>query len=251
MKPTVPILRKTILVSSTLLVLALSALQGTYADQIVVPNSLANSEGNSNLLFTVDTRFQQVFAASQFSALSEPQAIMEIAFRPDGPFGRASAWTNPNLQMILATTSRLPDGLSATFESNLGPDHTVVYSGPISSSTLNTGPLSGPKAFNISIVLMTPFVYDPSAGNLLMDVKSTGPFFGPADLVADMEETSGDSVSLVAGGIDEVEGITSTLGLAARFTYGPIVIPEPTTMFLLATGLAGLALSGKRCRNKS
>lgn len=71
------------------------------ASVIVVPNSLQNTEGNDNNGFPFNLgnfsdssmRFQQVFDASQFSLLSGPTYITQIAFRPDGGFGGAFSAT--------------------------------------------------------------------------------------------------------------------------------------------------------------
>src|SRR4051812_24422016 len=72
------------------------------AASVVVPNSLANTEGNSTNGFPFDLvaafgltnqRYQQDYAASQFSGGSG--LITQIAFRPDVFFGSAFTSTLP------------------------------------------------------------------------------------------------------------------------------------------------------------
>src|SRR5438067_233489 len=67
------------------------------ATNIVVPNSKAAVEGNSDNGFPLNLahfgltsqRYQQVYGASQFAAVSGPQLITQIVFRPDATFGAA------------------------------------------------------------------------------------------------------------------------------------------------------------------
>src|SRR5262249_21659069 len=147
---------------------------------VIVPNNLAATEGDisNGLPFNIGAfslssqRYQQVFAASAFASVSGPHLITQIAFRPDAQIGGAFSSIIPNIQINLSTTSATPDGLSATFANNVGSDDTVVFSGSLSLSSAFTGPPGGPKAFDIIINLQTPFLYNPSAGNLLLDVRN-------------------------------------------------------------------------------
>jgi hypothetical protein len=87
-----------------------------HAAVIVVPQSLAATEGNSaNLLpFSIGAaglssqRYQQVFAASAFAPLSGPHFITHLAFRPESGVGHAFSSTISNLQINLSTTRAPP-----------------------------------------------------------------------------------------------------------------------------------------------
>jgi len=86
---------------------------------IVVPNSLADAEGNSNNCFPFGfcqgngtMRYQQVYASSQFSA---PILIGQLLFRPDANTGAAFSAVLPDIQINMSTTSKAPDSLSTTF----------------------------------------------------------------------------------------------------------------------------------------
>ena len=200
---------------------------------VVVPNDRAIVEGDfENILpFGVSstgytgTRYQQVFGASDFGPPSGRQRITQIAFRPDGVHGQAFTVTIPSIQIHLSTTTRAPDGLGV-FAENTGADDTVVFAGALAFSSAFAGPDGGPKAFDIVIDLQTPFIYDPTAGNLLLDVRvvseARSPYF-------DAHGKVGDAVSRVYNFHVDDPNIDSadSFGLVARFTLSPIAnVPQ-------------------------
>jgi hypothetical protein len=225
---------------------------GVASANTVVPNSLAAVEGNSNNGFPFNLgpfgeasqRYQQVYDASQFSGL---QLITDIHFRPDASTGAAFSSTLGSIQINLSTTSAVPDGLSATFAANVGGDDTIVFGpGPLTLSSAFTG--AGPKDFDIAIILTTPFLYDPSAGNLLMDVRN---FEDGSTTQFDAEVTTGDSISRVftsGTGVGAATGTVDTSGLVTLFTTEAVSVPEPGTLLLTAVGVIALATAGRRRR---
>jgi hypothetical protein len=216
-------------------ILLFCALAAAARADIIVPNSLSAVEGNGNNHFPFDStspqRYQQVYASSQFGSGG---FITQLAFRPDGLVGHAFSVTIGNIQIDLSTTLAAPDALSSTFASNVGPDDTIVFSGPLNFSSSFTGPVGGPKAFDIVIDLTTPFFYNPAAGNLLLDVRN---FSGePSGLAGgfDSQFTAGDSISRALGDIaGSTAFVIDTEGLVTEFT----VTPEPGPIGLLATGI--------------
>jgi hypothetical protein len=231
-----------------ILVIHLMAALDSCPAAIVVPNALAAVEGNSNNTnpfgntFFADVRYQQVYRANQFSGSI---LIGQIAFRPDASFGSAFSTVSPDIQINLSTTSRNPDALSATFSQNVGVDDTVVYNrGPLPLSTANAGGgLFGPRDFDIVITLTTPFLYNPSQGNLLLDVRN---FRVVTTTSFDAEDTAGDPVSRVYGRVNDVTAPFNpdTIGLVTQFLPPPPTqpIPEPTSLALLGFGSFALAL---------
>jgi hypothetical protein len=213
-----------------------------FAVPIVVPNDCANVEGNAgNYLpfhseeWTNHMRYQQVYEASQFGVLSLPAHITHIAFRPDADGGDAFNSTIQDMQINLSTTLIAPDNLSLTFADNVGVDDSVVYSGSLSLSSGDTG--GPPRDFDIIISLQNPFLYDPGAGNVLLDIR----IYTPASTTGfDAVDPVGDSVSRVfAWDVNSPMGdISDSAGLVTQFTAQPI--PEPATLVLLAAGAIGL-----------
>lgn len=147
------------------------------AQVIVVPNSLAASDGNT--FVTAPTggptslREMQVFDASQFGALSGPSFLTGIAYRPDriaGPSGPRSV----TLRIYASTTSRSVAGLSTTFDQNIGADNTLVFSGTLDWTTGNLPGPGNTRQFDVLFPFTTPFLYDPAAGNLLLEMRLSG-----------------------------------------------------------------------------
>jgi hypothetical protein len=217
---------------------------------IVSPGTATSVEGNSanSYPFSIGSfgmRYQQVYGASDFSALSGPGLITQILFRPDATFGAAFTSIAPNVQIDLSTTSAAPDGLSTTFADNVGANDTVVFAGALTLSSAFVGPAGGPKDFDITISLLTPFLYDPAAGNLLLDVRN---FAGATTTFFDAEFASGTSsrVSNLLEGVGAATGNADSNALVTEFHFSPV--PEPSSWLLLGTCLA---FAGRLCVPRS
>lgn len=225
-------------------VLALTLTLASFATvahaDVIVPSSLTAVEGNSNNGFPFNIsafghtsqRYQQVYLSSEFDSAF---LITGMTFRPDAVSGGAFASVLPSIQIDLSTTLAGPDSLSATFASNVGGDVTTVFSGALALSSAFTGPVGGPKAFDISIVFTTPFLYDPSLGNLLFDVRNFG---GGFTTQFDAHLAGGDPISRnysLGGGVGSASGVLDTSGLVTKFQTQ--AVPEPAAVVLLSGGL--------------
>ncbi len=227
-----------------------SSVAEVQAAMIVAPNAQTSVEGNShtNAPFghypNTAGRLQQVFAASQFSALTGPEYIVQMAFRPDSSEGKAFSLTTTDIDVYLSTTAVAPDSLVVDFDLNVGANETLVHRGPLSLSSAFAGPAAGPKDFDIILNLQTPFLYDPRAGNLLFDIRYPNGVGGDHWLVVlDSQNVSGDSVSMVIGDSEVFNGpAITTNGLVARFTTQ--AVPEPSSIVAWCV----LAMFGARRR---
>ena len=189
-------------------------------------------------------RYQQVYDGADFSRiLNGPVLINEISFSlGQGSAGPVDARL-PDLQIDFSTTSKSPDLLSSKFAENIGADDTVVYSGALrlTNNFLET--------YGMHIFLQHPFLYDPRAGNLLLDVRNyqtlpplppTPP--GQAWLMA-ASATFGDSTSLAAA--NDVNSDTAVLNSGGLLTvFNVTVVPEPSPA--LIWGLSFAAVLGWR-----
>src|SRR3984893_15100351 len=196
---------------------------------LVVPNEWTTAQGDTGNLLPLFSeqpiRYQQVFDASQFSRLNSGGGLINrIAFRGHGP-GIPFTATVPQLQVNLSTTSKSPDNLSSTFAENVGPDDTRVFSGPFQTVGTFTG---DPTNFEVVINFSKPFYYDPTKGNLLLDIRNTQ---GGVEVPPNQQQLDGtlnerDSVSRAwnygnvtaatvgqSGGVDEKD----TYGLITHF----------------------------------
>jgi len=228
--------------------MALGTMGAAPAVTVVSPNNVANVEGNAGAVFpfningtqATSQRYQQVY---DFGALSQPQLITRISFRPDATFGSAFSSTLPDIQINFSTTTKEPDQLSQTFADNVGVDDTVVYNrGSLALASAFTGAAGGPKAFDINIDLTTPFLYNPTAGNLLLDVRNFG---GGTTTAFDAQSTTGDSVSRsysVSAGVNSTTANgRDSVGLVTQFTLTPTAVPFEFSpgIGLLAVGAWG------------
>jgi len=144
------------------------------AQVIVVPNALATNDGNGSgttpLGGPTSVRAMRIFDASQFAALSGPSFLTQFAWRPDTILGQSGP-RSFTVRIYASTTSRSVAGLSMTFAENFGTNNTLVFDGTV---ILTTGNLPGPgntRQFDYVFPCTTPFLYDPAAGNLLLDTQ--------------------------------------------------------------------------------
>jgi hypothetical protein len=207
--------------------------QGTF----VVPNALANVEGNSSstALFGATTlRVVQVYSASEFGLPAGASGLVSsVAFRLDGGSGQTFSGFWPGAGIVLSTITRTPDSLSTVYSENIGSDAVSVFNNTFIIRATNTS--VSPRLFEVVVPFSTPFWYDPSRGNLSMALVTSG---GGASLNLDGQDTFGDGVgrAFENGTVDSFGFVTS---------FGMAVVPEPGTWSLLVLAAAAFALRKK------
>jgi archaellum component FlaG (FlaF/FlaG flagellin family) len=140
---------------------------------IILPSYFADHAGSAgDAMLNLPCRVQQVHDQSEFT--NKPIFIREIRYRP-WTMQNAFTGTVGRLVVNLSTTSKTASNLSPFFSENTGPDVAGVFDGPLSvSSASMTDTNSGAKQFDIRIPLKHGFLYDPSKGNLLVEVQTHG-----------------------------------------------------------------------------
>ena len=214
------------------------------AQVVVVPNAQATNDGNGSGTTVsggpTSVRAMRIFDASQFAAVSGPSLLTQFAWRPDMNLGQSGP-RFVTLQIYASTTTRSVDGLSMTFADNLGADNTLVFNGTLTWSTANLPGPGNTRQFDIVFPLTTPFLYDPAAGNLLLDTQLSG---------------NGESITLdtVVGNPTAREIVNPTSSNAVTATFvAPAVqvtqftfVPEPTVAVSVLFGLGLLIAKRKR-----
>lgn len=194
--------------------------------QVVVPNLLADLEGNfdNNIPWSDEApvRYQQVYLGSEVGPIVE---LQQIRFRQDDFFGEAFSATIPDVTITLTSIAAGPDGLSLVFSENLGTDAQLVYSGSL--HLRSKSPSGSPHPFDISFNLQQTFDFDPSTGlNLLMDITIPE---GPELTSFDAENSADDSVSRVYCWVTE-ECLTTDDAMLAD-TVGLVTMFLPKLIF--------------------
>jgi len=233
-------------VFSALLLVAIPCSQAQNVT-VVSPQAFANTEGSSavaDALFD-PFRYQQIFPAGDFAALGgKPHWITSFTVRPDQSLTTPRTATFADNQVRLSTTLVTPANRSDLFDNNFGPDIAQVYRGQVTmvadADTFSSVPrkfyqASFPQGF-------TPFLYDPSQGNLLLDVIGWG------GLSPSTVEDKIGGASFRTGLFSSTPGATFGESSAAsifQFTFVPV--PEPTVT-LLGVAITFLTTAARRRR---
>lgn len=200
---------------------AIVTLADSSAGSTVVPNNLADLEGNSSTAIPfspASSRFQQIYSASQFASGGIIDAIRFRRDKSQAPFTLSGL----NVQVDLAYAAATIDAPSDAFVNNIGGGDMTVYNGPL---TLTSSGVGSPNPFDIVIDVDDSFYYNPALGNLLLDVRVTGP--GTTNVFFDASTSSQQSSTiriyntLVTNQGGNIGGTNDGLpfGLVTRFDF--------------------------------
>ena len=210
---------------------------------VVLPGGQATNFGNVSVAYpwnldsatgATSLRYQQVYGASDFGGVSG--TITQLGFRVASAASNGTAFnpvTLSNVTIILSTTTAAPDGLNSTFAGNTGPDAVTVFQGSLtlSSSAVLPPETGAAPLFDARVYLQTPFNYNPTNGNLSMDLAiNTDLTGGAATSYFDAQNTEGDSVSRVwatDSGATKATTVDSK-GIITQFLFGSTTPPRKT-----------------------
>ena len=229
-----------------------------YAGVIIAPGGAGDAQSPTPLNYygSGGSQTEQIYSSSFFSG---PTTITGVSFRayPGAApgFFTSNTVSVSDLVVTLGTTSASANensgaAPSTTFAANIGAGAQTVFSGPATLSTAATG--VGPQPFDYTVNFSTPFLYNPSAGNLLLDfliptgatVSGSGFGFLTFDTANDLNDGVYSVVNINSG-----SAATGTLSTAAAITEFHIAaVPEPATWAMMICGLmlTGLALRTRR-----
>ena len=222
---------------------------------VVIPPGFDSAEGDALTAgFPNGFRFQQLAPSEWFDSLPVGSSrLVAITFRPDAGVTSPFDVLLGDLELRISTTDKQPDGLSMTYAENHGVDETLVYAGPLQLTTQNLfAPGGATKVFDMERRFTTPFDYDPSHGNLLIDVLvqpaagMTVPDGNTDFVFANFSAVSGlpDAVHQVShNGPPQVLAFNTFIGgNVLQLTF----VPEPSGSLLALSGALGVCGRARR-----
>jgi hypothetical protein len=232
------------------LVFLMAVSLAAFGSVIVVPNANTNVVGNDldSSDGSGDFRGQELLGAGQFASVGGPILIDQLSFRAVPGLGPVD-FSMSSLNLFLSTSPKFPNTggplMSSTFADNVGPDNTLVFSGPFTAASPGcAGP--GVCPFDIHLNFTTPFLYNPAQGRLLLDLKVIGSSGGDGATDAVLfAGPNGGSVADVAGPLNSTTGGFDFGGDILQLRY-TAAVPEPTSGALVLIGAGALALMRRR-----
>lgn len=185
------------------------------AQLVEVPNLPGNGNYNIPIPFSLSSfRYQQIYSASAF-----PQGgtIDKIRFQPVNSYNADEF----DFQLALSYAATTVNTASTTFANNIGDDFTVVFDG------LLIEPIGPPFLFGFEIDVANTFTYDPSRGDLLMQIvnrRGVGPVVFDGSNAAQQNVTN-----MIWGDLEYAMGAVGRLqqgrtGIVTQFEF----VPEPS-----------------------
>lgn len=200
---------------------------------VVVPNGTATTEGNSANAFPwgrggTGLLISNIYDSSNFTAqgVNFPIVINQLRWRIDA--GVARTWVNSAYQTASVSLSTCPvDWASAvagapmsTFE---GADKATCFNGPVSWLAGTTAPPGPAATWAIDIPLTTPFIYDPTQGDLNIETDLPIQTFTGTQVQLDVQTTGSQStrVYISAGYPTGATAVTLNHGVVVEVGYTP------------------------------
>lgn len=172
---------------------------------------------------TGGTRYQQAYAASDFSGIGAPFLITGVDFL-NGSGKLAPSTYSLYFSTITAGIDSLSD---VNFDANRGADNTLFASLTLAGTAPPTLTFSG-----------TPFFYNPAHGNLLMDIVVSPGGVDASSGFGALYLSSSNAFGIFSR-YHNFGTVTTGWGLVTQFDYQ--VVPEPavTTLICVSVLLGG------------
>jgi len=135
----------------------------------------------------------------------------------------------------MSTTPVAPENASATFANNLGPVVQTVFDGDLTLSVPDC--TTDPCNFDVMVPLQTPFLYNPSNGNLVVDwrVNECTDLSIVFDTDSNIQDT--ELVRIFQTGVNGATGAVDIFGLITQF----VIIKTSNVPTLSQWGLIAMA----------
>ncbi|MBK8096038.1 MAG: PKD domain-containing protein [Planctomycetes bacterium] len=220
---------RTSLAASLLLVVSAAA------QTITIPNGYAAAEGGSSNAFpwnrfstTANLQQQMIYDSSHFTAqgITSPIIINRLRWRANA-VATTTTWaggTHSGCWVDMSTAAVDFAAPSTTMASNHGTNLVRVYSGNV-QYLAGAGNGTGIPGNTVVDLAITPFVYDPTQGDLIIDcwVPSNSIAATPGQAV-DVHATAGVNASRVFNSTNAAAGtITANHGTIVTLDYVPAV----------------------------
>jgi hypothetical protein len=189
---------------------------------------------DADCTFACVDHYQQVYGSSAFG--SAPVVIRSVSFiatRYGSTWAPGNSW-----QISLSTSANQVDHLASAFSANKGLDNAVFDVKSFSGT-----PISGS-----AITFDGSFTYDPTKGDLLVDIVALGSTGGPG--VAYNPHSNGAFSRDYSWGNSPTGSAEPGYGNVTLFDVKAASVPEPASFLLVGVGLAGLAI-GRRKKSRT
>ncbi len=177
------------------------------------------------------TRYQQVYNAANFP--TGLQSITSISFFNSA--NNAEAYRTGTYSFYLSTTSAAVNGLNTVnLNANLGADNQFITSAN----------LSGAMPLGTITYTGAPFLYDPSAGNLLLEIVYTG--VEPSPPYRGFFDAMNGSFGSNSSRAHNYGTIFNSWGLVTQFNVEPAAVPEPISLVVFGGLIVGGGLVARK-----
>lgn len=148
-------------------ILSIAGLVSAQQGRLVIPPEYTDTEAPGGTAYgwgqgTTQRRVQWIYDSTYFTnnGIDHPIRITRLRWRANGA-STVPSGTYSNATLALASAAVDCLSPSTTFASNLGPDLTTVYAGPVSVAA---GQGLSPNNWFVDLQLQVPFLYDPTLG---------------------------------------------------------------------------------------